>query len=132
MTCGHTAADPCDKFCPECGADLREVDPNEVKPDDTRWVRFWRSFRSGRDAETYQRLSYHGTSDEEYLRWEAEKWGSDQGPASVDFRYGWEIVDCPPKKWLLEKIDRLSSNAAAMIEESHRLAELVANMEDES
>lgn len=107
MSCGHAAADPCDKLCPECGADLSEKDPNEVKPDDTRWVRFWRSFRSGRDAETYQRLAYHGTTDEDYLRQEAEQWASDQGPAGYDFRYGWEIVDQPPDEWLRGRVNQL-------------------------
>jgi hypothetical protein len=112
-----------------CGHD---TDLNEVGPDDTRWVRFWRSFRSGRNAETYQRLSYHGTSDEDYLHDEALRWAEDQGPRGYDFRYGWEVVDCPPKKWLLDDIDRLTAMIDACASERNALIGLVADMEDES
>jgi len=110
---------------PESEADLREKDPNEVGPDDTRWVRFWRSFRSGRSATTFQRLTNHGTTDEDYLRHEAERWASDQGPASYDFRYGWEIVDKPPLEWLMERIDRLERTINGCTSEAEALRELL-------
>jgi len=125
MTCGHTAADPCDKFCPECGADLRETDPNGVKPDDPRWVRFWRSFRSGRNAETYQRLAYHGTTDEDYLQQEVLRWAEDKGPRGYDFRYGWEIVDRPPTDWLQHHLYRLKQHHDGIGEEIRALEALL-------
>lgn len=125
MSCGHTAADPCDKVCPECGADVSEKDPNEVGPDDTRWVRFWRSFRSGRNATTFQRLSDHGTTDEDYLQQEALQWAEGQGPRGYDFRYGWEIVDKPPLKWLMERIDGLEQTIDYATSEAAALRELL-------
>jgi hypothetical protein len=125
MTCGHTAADPCDKVCPECGADLRDHDPDAVAEDDTRWVRFWRNWRgTKRVTEVFRRLRYYGTANEEYLRHAAERWGSDIGPAS-DFNYGWEIVAYPPKKWLMEKIERLDQTIYSSIAERDALVELV-------
>jgi len=97
---------------------------DQIETDDTRWVRFWRSFRSGRNATTFQRLSYHGTTDEDYLRHEAERWASDQGPNS-EFRYGWEIVDKPPLEWLMERIDQLDQSIDYATSEAAALRELL-------
>ena len=96
-----------------------------IDKNDTRWVRFWRTWRgTTKKSETYQRLSYIGSDEEKTLRDCAEAWGTNQGPSSSEFQYGFEIVDKPPKEWIAEKIKKLKGQLVTIVGEIEDLVEL--------
>jgi len=96
-----------------------------IDENDTRWVRLWRGWRgTKRITETYQRISYIGSDDEKVLRDVAESWGTDMGPNSTEFSYGFSVVDKPPQDWIAQQIKTLKdkiSTATAEIEELTKL-----------
>lgn len=98
--------------------------------DDTRWVRFWRTWRgTSKKSETYQRLSDIGSDEKEELRECAEEWGTRQGPASSEFSYGFEIVDKPPKKWITDRIERLQDEISAKSVEIVAMRDMLETLE---
>lgn len=92
---------------------------------ETRWVRFWRKFRTGRTIDTYVRLSHIGFGDKTALKNAAEDWADEQGAPGYDFEYGFEIVDQPPEEWIDKEIAHQQRILIAAREEIDNLMKLV-------
>jgi len=69
-----------------------------------RWYRVWKTYSSGSN-ETY--LNFNDESSIEHIEYEIVDWGELDGNGSNNgYSLHYEQVECPPKKWLLNKKQR--------------------------
>jgi len=73
-----------------------------------KWYRFWKTVQGYKAGEDYRQFKDDASVDE-LIKEECEYWAEYcvSGGSNVGYRYGFELVDKPPKEYLIKEIIRL-------------------------
>ena len=78
-----------------------------------KWYRFWKKVQGYNAGEDYREFKDDAT--EKFIKEECEYWAeSVPGGSNVGYRYGFEVIEKPPKEYIIKEIDSIRRSIAGL------------------